>query len=231
AWSKGRGLLDPGADVGTGIDPNPASTSKPLSYQVSELHLCADVAGQGVDALRREDFVHRGSIACWHANDAQLLDLVEGPARVAGAHDEGRPLVELHIRHGETEGISFSKTAPHACALYNEPREIRYKSRDKLWFADLWRRHGWDKVLTRARKVSLLLPCCDTSARWRTSVNELKHFYHPKGTGCETAEETVEHVLAKAIVLQACRAAGYTAVTEWAENDWHTDVMAWCSTH
>ena len=76
------------------------------------------------------------------------------------------------------------------------------------------------KLLTRAQKVSLIVPCCNTPARLRTGVNGLKHFYQAAGTGCETAGKTVEHLLAKAIVLQSCRAAGYTAVTEWAENDW-----------
>jgi hypothetical protein len=39
---------------------------------VSELHLCADVTRLGMDALRREEFVHRGAIRAWHVSgDAQ----------------------------------------------------------------------------------------------------------------------------------------------------------------
>ena len=102
-----------------------------MAYQVSELHLCADVAGHGLDALQREEFVHRGVITSWHADDAQGLELAERP-RPAAASSEARPIVDLYLRHGQTEGISFSKAAAHFCALYNKPREIRYQSRDKL---------------------------------------------------------------------------------------------------
>src|SRR5262245_42005792 len=64
AWQKVRMLLDAWADeeLDTG----------PMTYQVSELHLCADVAGKGVSTLQREEFIHRGVITSWHADDAQL---------------------------------------------------------------------------------------------------------------------------------------------------------------
>jgi hypothetical protein len=130
AWQHVRSLLESWASLDHG----------PLTFQVSELHLCVDVAGQEIDQLRRDAFVHRGVVTSWHVHDAQLLELA---AQTPGTPDD-RPIVDLHIRHGETEGISFSKTAPHSCALYNKPKEIRYKSRDKRWFADIWRRNGWN---------------------------------------------------------------------------------------
>jgi hypothetical protein len=110
------------------------------SYQMSELHLCADVAGFEVAALRGEDFVHRGTVFQWHLEDAEILDLLESQ----GASESQHPQVQLHVRYRELEGLSFSLTAPHAAVIYNKPREIRVKSRDKLWFADIWRRNGWN---------------------------------------------------------------------------------------
>ena len=68
--------------------------------------------------------------------------------------------MDLYLRHGQTEGISFSKAAAHSCALYNKPRESRLKSRDKLWMTDIWRAPGkpgekskerWDGVASIAR--------------------------------------------------------------------------------
>ena len=37
-----------------------------------------------------------------------------------------------------------SQTAPHSAMLYYKPREIRLKSGDKIWFAGIWRRNGWN---------------------------------------------------------------------------------------
>jgi len=158
AWRQVRATVD-----GWG-DPQ----AQPLRYQVSELHLCADVAGLGVDTLRREAFVHRGAITSWHISDAQLLDLVPPTEGTAKAGDAGAavplpapPLVTVQVRHGETETITFSQTAPHSCAIYNKPREIRLKNRDKVWMADIWRAPGkqgadeekgrWDGVAPIAR--------------------------------------------------------------------------------
>lgn len=122
-------------------------------YQVSELHLCADVAGLALDELQVADFVHRGTVARWAQEDAAILDLVthEVASQEGQLAGQERPLIDVRTRYREQETIMFSQTAPHSCAIYNKPREIRVKSRDKLWFADLWRRHGWDGEAPIAR--------------------------------------------------------------------------------
>jgi len=187
AWGTVCALLERWADTDSTEETSDlaaADAPNALTYQVSELHLCADVAGHEVDALRREDFVHRGSIATWHANDAQLLDLLEVRSR-EGAEEQrqqkreaeaAQPIVEVYIRHGETEGISFSKTAAHACAIYNKPKEIRHQSRDKVWFADIWRKNGWNGQQGIAR----------IEMRYaREALREL---------GCEGVEETFDRL-------------------------------------
>jgi hypothetical protein len=65
-----------------------------------------------------------------------LLDLT--PA----SYDQDTTTVS--IRYGEQEGLSFSPGAPHSVVIFNKPREIRYKSKDKAWFGDIWRANGWD---------------------------------------------------------------------------------------
>jgi hypothetical protein len=94
-----------------------------------------------VDTLRVAEFVHRGTVARWAQEDAELLDVMEstepGTMQVS-------PHIDVRTRYREQETLMFSVSAPHSCAIYNKPREIRVRSRDKLWFVDLWRRHGWD---------------------------------------------------------------------------------------
>src|SRR5262249_45013519 len=77
---------------------------------------------------------------------------------------------------GKTEGICVLKGGAHSCAVYNKAREIRYRSRDKLWFADIWRRHGWDGATVIAR----------IEMRYaREALREL---------GCEEVEATFERL-------------------------------------
>lgn len=60
--------------------------------------------------------------------------------------------------------------------VYNKPREIRVKSRDKLWFADIWRRNGWNGQD----------PVTRIEMRYdRTALREL---------GCESVAETFERL-------------------------------------
>jgi hypothetical protein len=114
----------------------------PARFQVSELHLCADVSGLAADALDPEQFVHRGRVARWVQEDADVLEVMAAAPPAHEATD--RPQVEVVARYGERESLTFSRGAPHEAAIYNKPREIRYHSPDKLWFADLWRGNGWD---------------------------------------------------------------------------------------
>src|SRR5262249_3806381 len=60
-----------------------------VGFQMSELHLCADAAGPHLHALRVAEFVHRGTIARWTQEDAELLEVV--PDQVAAGSEE-RPL-------------------------------------------------------------------------------------------------------------------------------------------
>src|SRR5262249_21701529 len=131
AWAKVERLLVSWADRAG------------MSFQVSELHLCADVAGLHMDALRVADFVHRGAVARWTQEDAGLL-LDRVPHQHSPGDSDQHCTIDVRTCYREQETLTLSQTAPHSAALYNKPREIRVKSRDKGWFADLWRRHGWD---------------------------------------------------------------------------------------
>src|SRR5262245_16213635 len=90
-----------------------------LRFQVSELHLCADVAGLAIHALEVADFVHRGTVTRWTQEDAEILALVPldspefngDPGQ--GTGNGHRPLIDVHTRYREQETLTFSQTAPH----------------------------------------------------------------------------------------------------------------------
>lgn len=108
-------------------------------YQPSEVHLCADIAGLPFTALKDKAFITRGHVVRWAQEDALILDL-----EPSHHYQEKRAMVEVAVRYREPETITFSRTAPQSAIVYNKPREIRLHSRDKLWFADIWKANGWD---------------------------------------------------------------------------------------
>ncbi|MBA3824138.1 MAG: hypothetical protein H0X24_09615, partial [Ktedonobacterales bacterium] len=112
------------------------------TYQPSEVHLYADVAGMAMDTLRRRDFVTRARITRWHVEDAHIIHLA-GEKRDAERQAAG---VQVIHRYGQQETLEFGrKVSAHACSIYDKPKEIRQHSPDKVWFADIWRRNGWNE--------------------------------------------------------------------------------------
>jgi hypothetical protein len=190
AWAQVQALLDEWAADERKVESQAGVEGGSPRLQVSELHLCADMAGMAVDRLQRGEFVHRGTITSWHVSDAQLVELIPQTDGARTGVKDALPVVDLRLRHGETEGLSFSKTGAHSCAIYNKPREIRYQSRDKVWFADIWRRNGWDgeapiaRIEMRYRRAALHELGCEgveatfdpLDALWAYSTREwLRH--------------------------------------------------------
>lgn len=138
----------------------------PAHFQVSEVHLCADVAGLNAADLDVSAFVHRGTVARWYLDDAEVFEAIAAPPQDA----ESKPQIGLYTRYRELETLAFSLAAPHSATLYNKPREIRTKSPDKVWFGDIWRRNGWDgstpitRVEMRYERTALRELGCDTVA-------------------------------------------------------------------
>jgi hypothetical protein len=95
-----------------------------IVLQVSEVHLCADVAGFDLTSVDFEQhFVTRV-----RKNDAIYAPLVDGVA------------LDCH----RVSSLRFSSHgSPISCVIYNKVLEIEQKSH-KTWFYDLWRAHGWD---------------------------------------------------------------------------------------
>ncbi len=97
-----------------------------LHLQVSELHLCADIAGWDVAACDwQHHFLSRARTRTEHPET-----VAGGPGTVVYT---GRKLATLNFG-GHGSALS--------CCIYNKSLEIRTSL--KLWFQDIWRRHGWD---------------------------------------------------------------------------------------
>lgn len=91
--------------------------------QVSEVHICADVAGWDLALSDAGRFVSQGRAKA---------------ARLAG-EGEGE-IVRLTGRRC-TE-FKFSQGAAHSCDIYDKSLEV--KVRGKQWFHEVWKQHGWD---------------------------------------------------------------------------------------
>lgn len=101
-----------------------------MYLQVSEVHLCVDVAGwQGVEKLdRTQHFVSRSRKRSAHAVPEWGLD-----ARVQ------------EYSYGlQGTGFDFSYGGPVSCAIYEKSREIRRSGKE--WFEDIWRVNGWSDI-------------------------------------------------------------------------------------
>ena len=110
-----------------------------FAYQPSEVHLCVDIAGRPFKTLQQRAFITRGHVVRMASEDALILEL-----EPSESYQRKRTMAEIAIRYREPETLSFSMTAPQSAVIYNKPREIRLHSRDKVWFADIWKANGWD---------------------------------------------------------------------------------------
>lgn len=105
------------------------SASGLLHLQVSQVHLCADIAGWDVSVC---DWEHT-----FLSRARTRVDRAEVPAEVAG----GAPVAVYAGRRLAT--LEFgSHGSALSCSIYNKSLEI--KKSGKLWFQDIWKRHGWD---------------------------------------------------------------------------------------
>jgi competence protein CoiA len=77
----------------------------------------------------------------------------------------------------------------------------------------------------------LRMPCCDASVVMKTSTRGLNFFAHKARGLCQSAPETEEHRVLKALAAEAARRAGWTCSTEASGSSpsgevWIADVLA-----
>jgi hypothetical protein len=112
--------------------------------QVSEVHLCADVAGWDISLADVHAFVSRSRRRKGHT--AQLDEGFDDDATQAGEDGGGweAPAFDVNSDGRLCTGFEFSKTAPHSCVVYDKTKELRRSRKD--WMHAIWLRHGWDGV-------------------------------------------------------------------------------------
>jgi hypothetical protein len=94
--------------------------------QVSEAHLCVDVAGWELAVGDAAAFVTRG-----HRRGLRLED-----------EDESPPGLQINLNGRRCGTLDFSKGAAHSCCIYDRTTEITVSRKD--WMHEVWRSNGWD---------------------------------------------------------------------------------------
>src|SRR5260221_8163631 len=105
-----------------------------FTLQVSEVHLCADIACWELSLEDARAFITRGHNRTTH---------VDGPEADPGSGNEYvAPTFELNMRGRRCTGYEFSKGAAHSCCIDDKTTEITLSRKD--WMREVWTRNGWD---------------------------------------------------------------------------------------
>jgi hypothetical protein len=105
---------------------------------------------------------------------------------------------------------------------------LRATIEGKQVIAPLLSAEAWEALRQRvaAERLRVVLPCCEVEGYLRKSRFGTQHFAHKRGGQCGERGETLQHLTAKADIVLAAGAAGYTALTEVAGDGWRADVLA-----
>jgi hypothetical protein len=105
-----------------------------FSLQVSEVHLCADIAGWELDLDDTDAFITRGHNRVTHTTSAQ--------DSINDASPYLLPAVDVNLSGRRCTGFEFSKGAAHSCCIYDKTKEITKSRKD--WMQAVWLANGWD---------------------------------------------------------------------------------------
>jgi hypothetical protein len=108
----------------------------PFTLQVSEVHLCADVARWELSLDDVPSFITRSrskGVRLFPADESQT--------------DNEEPFIpptdiRLQFAGRGLATLDFSKGAPHACCIYDKTKEITISRKD--WMHEVWSSNGWD---------------------------------------------------------------------------------------
>jgi hypothetical protein len=113
-----------------------------FTLQVSEAHLCADIAGWEPSLDDASAFITRG-----HRRKTRLAgeseDMDAEPSEAGDSEPAfvgATPEINLHGRR--CTGFEFSRGAVHSCCVYDKTKEIAISRKD--WMRAVWERNGWD---------------------------------------------------------------------------------------
>src|SRR5262249_48130200 len=109
-----------------------------FTLQVSEVHLCADLAGWELAVEDTHAFITRGHNRAGRAlgNGEQ-----EDDATAETIPDEA-PGCVFHLRGRRCTGFEFSRGGAHGCRIYDKTTELCVSHKD--WMRSIWEYNGWD---------------------------------------------------------------------------------------
>jgi hypothetical protein len=110
-----------------------------FTLQVSEAHLCADIAGWELALDAADAFITRGHNRQAHLADPHAVDSAD-PATAADTYT--LPACEVHQHGRRCTGYEFSRGGAHSCRIYDKTTEITVSRKD--WMQAVWLRNGWD---------------------------------------------------------------------------------------
>jgi hypothetical protein len=112
-----------------------------FTLQVSEVHLCIDLAGWELAVGDVGAFITRsrskGLRLGSDAADEELDSSLEATGPFIAPSD-----MRLQFAGRRLATLDFSKGAPHACCLYDKTAEIAVSRKD--WMHEVWQSNGWD---------------------------------------------------------------------------------------
>jgi hypothetical protein len=108
----------------------------PFTLQVSEVHLCVDIADWEISLENVSAFITRSR--------SKGLRLFPFDASQAADEDPFIAPDELRLQFAgrRLATLDFSKGAPHACCIYDKTTEIAVSRKD--WMQEVWTSNGWD---------------------------------------------------------------------------------------
>jgi hypothetical protein len=119
-----------------------------FTLQVSEVHLCADIAGWEPTLEDARAFITRGhkrKLRIVQPGDEDEENAAGGEGTESG-EVEALPFAlascEINQDGRRCTGYEFSKGATHSCCLYDKTKEITRSRKD--WMKAVWLANGWD---------------------------------------------------------------------------------------
>jgi hypothetical protein len=98
-----------------------------IAFQPSEVHIAVDVTGWDIGSCQvKEHFIYRAT------QTTAIPETLDAASAIAGPE-------EVIERWKHITGLPFGKhTSAVSCLIYDKTHEIKYHSREKGWFRDLW---------------------------------------------------------------------------------------------
>jgi hypothetical protein len=108
----------------------------PFTLQVSEVHLCVDIADWELSLEDVPSFITRSRSKGMRLFPTERVEEDDEEGFVSPSD------LRLQVAGRRLATLDFSKGAPHACCLYDKTAEIAVSRKD--WMQEVWRGNDWD---------------------------------------------------------------------------------------